>query len=62
MKNALLTTVGSQVVTEEVLLTVLNEVEGTLNRKPLGYTSSNIADTDPVMHNYLLMGTCLLAV
>lgn len=56
VKNALRTTIGSQVVTEEVLLTVLIEVEGILNSKPLGYTSSNIADIDPVTPNYLLMG------
>ncbi len=56
VKNALRTTIGSQVVTEEVLLTVLIEVEGILNSKPLGYTSSNAADIDPVTPNYLLMG------
>lgn len=56
VKNALRTTIGSQVTTEEVLLTVLIEVEGILNSKPLGYTSSNIADIDPVTPNYLLMG------
>ncbi|KAG1930487.1 guanine nucleotide-binding protein G(I)/G(S)/G(O) subunit gamma-2 [Pimephales promelas] len=43
VKTALRITVSSQVVTEEVLQTVLIEVEGMLNSKPLGYTSSNVA-------------------
>lgn len=41
---------------EEVLATVLVEVEGILNSKPLGYTSSDVADPDPVTPNMLLMG------
>nr|XP_055047823.1 uncharacterized protein LOC129433267 [Misgurnus anguillicaudatus] len=45
-----------QVVSEEVLSTVLVEVEGMLNSKPLGYVSSEISDTDPVTPNLLLMG------
>ncbi len=56
VKTALRITIGSQTVTEEVLLTVLIEVEGILNSRLLGYTSSNIADFDPVMPNYLLKG------
>ncbi|KAL0149811.1 hypothetical protein M9458_054859 [Cirrhinus mrigala] len=56
VKTALRVTVSSQVVTEEVLQTVLIEVEGVLNSKPLGYISSNVADLDPVTPNYLLMG------
>ncbi|KAL1272022.1 hypothetical protein QQF64_031038 [Cirrhinus molitorella] len=56
VKTALRITIGSQTVTEEVLSTVLIEVEGILNSKPLGYTSSNVADFDPVTPNYLLMG------
>ncbi|XP_063062170.1 uncharacterized protein LOC134455033 [Engraulis encrasicolus] len=56
VKTALYTTVGSQPVTEEVLRTVLAEVECILNSKPLGYVSSNVADPDPVTPNLLLMG------
>lgn len=56
VKTALRITVSSQVVTKEVLQTVLIEVEAMLNSKPLGYTSSNVADLDPVTPNYLLMG------
>ena len=45
-----------QVVTKEVLLTALVEVEGILNSKPLGYTSADVADPDPITPNLLLMG------
>lgn len=43
-------------MTEEVLRTVLIEIEGILNSKPLGYTSSDIADPDPITLVCLLMG------
>lgn len=56
LKTALCSTIGDQIVTEEVLRTVLIEIEGILNSKPLGYTSSDIADPDPVTPNMLLMG------
>lgn len=56
VKSALYTCVGAQPVPEEVLLTVLVEVEAILNSKPLGYVSSDIADPDPVTPNSLLMG------
>lgn len=39
-----------------MLRTVLIEIEGMLNSKPLGYTSSEVADPDPVTPNCLLMG------
>lgn len=56
IKNALRVTLGTQVVTEEVLHTVIIEVEEIMNSKPLGYVSSNISDTDPITPNILLMG------
>ncbi|XP_067274307.1 uncharacterized protein [Pseudorasbora parva] len=56
LKTALQVTLGAQTVTEEVLRTVLIEIEGILNAKPIGYTSSDIADPDPVTPNILLMG------
>ncbi len=56
LKIALQVTLGAQTVTEEVLRTVLIEIEGILNAKPLDYTSSDIADPDPVTPNILLMG------
>jgi len=45
-----------QTVTEEVLRTVLIEIEGILNSEPLGYVSSDVADSDPVTHNLIVMG------
>ncbi|KAL0199224.1 hypothetical protein M9458_007764, partial [Cirrhinus mrigala] len=56
LKTALQVTIGAQTVTEEVLRTVFIEVEGILNSKPIGYTSSDIANPDPVTPNILLMG------
>lgn len=53
LKQALTATIGEQSVTFEGLQTVLVEIEGILNSKPLGYTSSDIADLDPIS---LLMG------
>lgn len=39
-----------------MLRTVLIEIEGILNSKPLGYSSSDVADPDPITPNCLLMG------
>ena len=36
--------------------TVLTEVEGIMNAKPLGYVSADVADPDPITPNILLMG------
>ena len=46
IKSALHITLGSQTVTEEVLTTLLIEVEGIVNSKSLGYTLSDVADPD----------------
>lgn len=43
-------------LSKEVLRTVMVEIEGILNSKPLGYVSSDIADPDPITPNLLLMG------
>lgn len=56
VKSALYSCVGAKPVPEEVLLTVLLEVEAIINSKPLGYVSSDIADIEPVTPNSLLMG------
>ena len=56
VKKALQVVIGAQSLQEEVLLTVLIEVEGILNSKPLGYVSSDVGDPDPVTPNMLLMG------
>ncbi|KAL1277556.1 hypothetical protein QQF64_024229 [Cirrhinus molitorella] len=56
IKAALRVTIGAQTVTEEVLRTVLIEVEGILNSKPLGHTSSDVADLDPITPYCFLIG------
>lgn len=56
IKSCLQVVLKDQVVSEELLSTVLVEVEGILNSKPLGYVSSEISDIDPVTPNLLLMG------
>nr|XP_055033861.1 uncharacterized protein LOC129422150 [Misgurnus anguillicaudatus] len=56
IKTALRVALGNQTISEEVLRTVLTEIEGVLNSKPLGYASSNISDLDPITPNLLLMG------
>lgn len=56
IKTALYTILGVQTVSDEVFATVLTEIEGVLNSKPLGYVSTDVADVDPVTPNYLLMG------
>lgn len=49
-------TLGAQTVTEEVLRTVLVEIEGILNSKPIGYVSSDIADPNSITPTCLLKG------
>ncbi|XP_076857121.1 uncharacterized protein LOC143511024 [Brachyhypopomus gauderio] len=56
VKASLQTVLKDQVLPEEVLMTVLIEIEGILNSKPLGYASSDLADLDPITPNLLLMG------
>lgn len=56
VKAALYATIQTHSVPEEVLRTVLTEVEGILNSKSLGYVSTDVADPDPVTPNLLLMG------
>ncbi|XP_022111735.1 uncharacterized protein LOC110990980 [Acanthaster planci] len=56
VKAGLRAALGDQSVTEPVLRTVLAEVEGILNSKPLGYVSSDAADVNPITPNMLLMG------
>ncbi|KAL1282348.1 hypothetical protein QQF64_001151 [Cirrhinus molitorella] len=56
VKSSLQVVLKDYTVPEEVLITVLTEVEGILNSKPLGYASVDIADLDPITPNLLLMG------
>lgn len=52
----LYTVVGAQSIPEELLMTVLLEVEAILNSKLLGYVLSDVADADLVTPNSLLVG------
>lgn len=54
VKASLQVVLRNQVVSEEVLMTVFTEVEGILNSKPLGYTSSDLVDHNPITPNLLL--------
>lgn len=56
IKSALHVILQNHTITKPLLQTVLIEVEGILNAKPLGYISSGTADPDPVGPNLLLMG------
>ncbi|XP_048010442.1 uncharacterized protein LOC125244397 [Megalobrama amblycephala] len=56
IKSALQVAVGTQSLSEDVLHTILVEVEGILNSKPLGYVSADVANPDPITPNMLLMG------
>lgn len=52
VKASLQVVLRDQVVSVEVLSTVLVEVEGILNSKSLGYSSSDLANSDPVTPNF----------
>ena len=56
VKRALRVVIGQQVVTEEVLATVLNEVEHMLNSRPLTYVSSTAGDPQALTPNHILLG------
>ena len=56
IKTALRVVLNEQTVPEPVLQTMLAEVEGIMNAKPLGYLSSDAMDPEPVTPNLLLMG------
>ena len=56
VKNALYAILGKQTVTPAVLYTMLVEVEGLMNSKPLSYVSSDVSDPDPITPFMLFMG------
>lgn len=56
VKSSLWSVLGSQTVTEKVLLTILIEIEVILNPKSLGYVSFDVANRNPIPLNHLLMG------
>lgn len=55
-KRALRVAIGKQLVTEEVLVTVLAEVEHMLNSRPLTYVSSTAGDPQALTPNHILLG------
>ena len=56
MKRALRMVVGKSCLTDEVLHTVLIEVESMVNGRPLTYVSMDGRDLDPLTPNHLLLG------
>ena len=56
VKRALKIVIGTQTLTDEVLLTALVEVEGMVNGRPLTYVSSESGDMEPLTPNHLLLG------
>ena len=61
-KLALRAVLGRLIVTDEVLKTVLAEVEAVLNSRPLTHVSTQVDDLEAITPNHLLLGrpvTCL---
>ena len=56
VKTCLQAVVGSQLLTDEVLLTVFAEVEHMVNSRPLTYVSSDPADPEALTPNHFLLG------
>ena len=56
VKRALRVVLGTQCLAEDVLHTVLVEVEFMLNSRPLTYVSSDVNDAEPLTPNHFIMG------
>ena len=56
VKRAVRMVVGENILTDEVLHTLLIEVESMLNGRPLTYVSSDGRDPEPLTPNHLLLG------
>ena len=56
VKRALRVVLGNQLVADEVLITVLTEVEFMLNSRPLSHVSNDANDPEALTPNHLLLG------
>lgn len=55
-KKAIKATLGKACVTLDMLTTIVTEIEGTLNDRPITYISTNIKDPKPLTPSHLLYG------
>ena len=55
-KRALHAVIGDRAVTDEILLTILAEVEGLLNSRPLTHVSTDPDDHEALTPNHFLLG------
>ena len=55
-KRAIRAVVGKQILTDEVLLTVMAEVEALLNSRPLTHVSTHLSDEEALTPNHFLLG------
>lgn len=62
VKRSLRVVLGNQCVSEDVLQTVLTEVEFMVNSRPLTYVSGDINDPEPLTPNHFLLGMPQAAV
>lgn len=55
VKRILKVLLKEQIITDEVLHTVLTEVEGILNSRPITQIHQDVGDTEPLTPNHLLL-------
>ena len=61
-KQAVKRTLGRTFVTLQTLETVVVEIEGMLNNRPLTYMSSDISDPEPLTPAHLIYGRRIVSV
>ena len=49
---------GEQIVSDEFLRTLMTEVQGIFNSRPLTQASSDLRDLEPITPNHLLLLRC----